>query len=111
MIWPAHWLSGNPNPAFDGEASVLETLGVWSTFPLSLLSDPLWQWVGGDLLKRSIWPIYGTLTGVVPVRVPYMGQIDFLKVIHIWKDCVQKETLKKQLLKKCKYEHTMNVLP
>ena len=59
MAVPWVWLS----TALDGEALVLEIWGVLSNYSLLLLLGSLWPWV--------------------PVRVPFTGQIDLLKMISI----------------------------
>ena len=69
--------------------------GVWSTSSLPLLSGSLWSEV------------------LVPFRIPSKGQIDlFINHSHLIGLCPhhQKQYLKKQH-KKCKYKHTMNVIP
>ena len=47
---------------------------------------------------------------VIPVRVPFIGQIYLFKTICIWLDKVFLKTLKKQLHKKCMHEQTMNAI-
>ena len=39
---------------------------------------------------------------VVPIRVPFMGQIDLVKNICVCYDCAQKRSQKKHLHKKCR---------
>ena len=48
----------------------------------------------------------------VPVRVSFMGQIDLFKNdLYSIGPHLPKKSLKKQLNKKCNYEHTMNAIP
>ena len=75
----------------DGEVSVLK---IWSIASLPLLPGPLWPRV------------------VVPLRIPSMSQIDQFKDYLYSKGlCARKNSLKKYIHKKCRYECMINIIP
>ena len=59
----------------DGEASVLEIWGMWSTPSFLLLPGPLWARM------------------VVPTRIPFMGQLELFNHLNVYKQMTDVELL------------------